>query len=499
MNRSSAWGLSFFVGAAVMILELTASRAVAPILGNSLYTWTAVIGVVLAGLSLGAYLGGRLVDHSPRIELLRNLFYISGGAVCVMMFLTQGMPAVALLPLSIPILATGISTILFFIPAVLLGAIQPMIVKLSTIEVDHLGRTYGTLSALWSLGSIVGVFLSGFYLIPLLGTWKTFLLVAGILFVSGIILSRKRTLSGVAVFVLLTLIWPSPEYQGAHVLFSKDTGYFRALVAQAKIEPFGDTRIFFLDIDTHSILRGTSTAPIYTDMTRLFSGGISTSSSVLLIGGGAYTMPNDLAQTPASVSVYELDPALPPIVEEYFSLNPKIMTTIGDARTLLRRENQTYDIIVGDSFNSYLSVPWHLLTREWNEEVAQHLRANGVYAVNIISTLEGEGSELYLSVDATLRETFPFVEAYAFGDNPEHIQNVFFLASRTSLEPWISLGKSLSILAGHTEKFEDRRVQAPPTPSAILTDDHAPTDTMLLPIAERALPASIRLYYGMTR
>ena len=408
MNRSRAWGLSFFVGMAVMVLELTASRAVAPILGSSLYTWTAVIGVVLAGLSLGAYLGGRLVDKTPKMELLRNTFLVSGGAVCLMMLLSRGMPTLALLPLPIPLLATGISTILFFFPAVLLGAIQPMIVKFSTAEVDHLGRSYGTLSALWSLGSIVGVFLSGFYLIPLLGTWKTFLLVSLVLFWSGIILSRSRFTPTLSSLLVLVVMWTLSVDHGPHVLFSKDTGYFRALVAQAHTEPFGDTRIFFLDIDTHSIFREKKTSPIYTDITRLFSRGISSSSEILVIGGGAYTMPNDLAQTPGSVNVYELDPELPAIVEEYFSIDPKIETQIGDARTLLRCSDKVYDIIIGDSFNSYLSVPWHLLTKQWNDEVATHLQKDGVYAVNIITTIDGEGNDMYQSVDTNIRAKFPF-------------------------------------------------------------------------------------------
>jgi hypothetical protein len=209
-------------------------------------------------------------------------------------------------------------------------------------------------------------------------------------------------------------------------------------------------------------------------------------------------MPNALAQTPGAVDVYELDPDVPPIVEEYFSIDPKIVTHIGDARHLLRKTDETYDIIMGDSFNSYLAVPWHLLTREFNKEVATHLAENGIYAVNIIATIDGEGHDLYESVDATLRATFPFVEVYVFGDDPSQIQNIIFLASQSPLDRWVDFGKKTTVLPGGKETFEPRRIVRHSIAGEMLTDDHAPTDTMLLPVAKRGLPFSIQLYYGMT-
>jgi spermidine synthase len=210
-------------------------------------------------------------------------------------------------------------------------------------------------------------------------------------------------------------------------------------------------------------------------------------------------MPNDLAQnTSASVDVFELDPEVPRIVKDYFSLDPKILTTIGDARHILRASDRSYDVIFGDSFNSYLSVPWHLLTKEFNQEISHHLAKGGIYAVNIIATKTGEGSALYESVDKTLRETFPFVEAYAFGEKVGDVQNIVFLSSQAPLDRWIALGRDTRILSATPEVFEKRRVLTPPEKGMVLTDDHAPTDTMLLPIARRTLPASIQLYYGMT-
>ncbi len=55
----------FVSSGCIMILELVAGRIVAPYVGVSLYTWTGIIGVVLAGISLGNYLGGWLADRRP--------------------------------------------------------------------------------------------------------------------------------------------------------------------------------------------------------------------------------------------------------------------------------------------------------------------------------------------------------------------------------------------------------------------------------------------------
>jgi predicted membrane-bound spermidine synthase len=66
----------FVSSGCIMILELVAGRIVAPYVGVSLYTWTSIIGVVLAGISLGNYLGGRLADRWASLPLLGGIFLL---------------------------------------------------------------------------------------------------------------------------------------------------------------------------------------------------------------------------------------------------------------------------------------------------------------------------------------------------------------------------------------------------------------------------------------
>ena len=55
----------FIASFCTLVIELVAGRIMAPYVGVSLYTWTSIIGVVLAGISVGAYVGGLLADRYP--------------------------------------------------------------------------------------------------------------------------------------------------------------------------------------------------------------------------------------------------------------------------------------------------------------------------------------------------------------------------------------------------------------------------------------------------
>src|SRR4051812_46218392 len=92
-----AWAafLAFAASAATLVLELVAGRMLAPYVGVSLYTWTSIIGVVLAGISLGNFVGGRLADQRASARALATLFLLGGLATALTLVLV-----VALGPLS---------------------------------------------------------------------------------------------------------------------------------------------------------------------------------------------------------------------------------------------------------------------------------------------------------------------------------------------------------------------------------------------------------------
>ena len=167
-----AIGAAVFIAGAVLLgLELAASRVLAPYFGSSLFVWGALIGVVLAGLSLGYWVGGAAADRYPAPRLLLGALvsasllvlaipYIDGWALERVVSWDPG-------PRADPLVAT---ILLFGAPSVILGSVTPIAVRLRARSLERLGRTAGRLFAISTAGRIAGTFATAFWLIPALGT-----------------------------------------------------------------------------------------------------------------------------------------------------------------------------------------------------------------------------------------------------------------------------------------------------------------------------------------
>src|SRR5262245_45718155 len=167
-----AVGIAVFLAVAVLLgVEIAASRVLAPYFGNSLFVWGALIGVVLAGLSTGYFLGGTVADRFPTPRLLLGVLGLSALLVLAIPFVDDWVleqvvewdPGPRLSPLVAAIA-------LFGLPSIVLGSVSPIAVRLSARSLERLGRTAGSLYALSTAGSIAGTFLTAFWLIPELGT-----------------------------------------------------------------------------------------------------------------------------------------------------------------------------------------------------------------------------------------------------------------------------------------------------------------------------------------
>ena len=188
MGTAKASVVVFISSFCALVIELVAGRILAPHVGVSLYTWTSIIGVVLAGISLGAYLGGKIADRYPQLATLGWLLFLSGVcafAISPMIHLVGG--ARFYTPLMIQILI--ITSIVFFLPSCLLGMISPVVVKLALQNLERTGNIVGRIYAFSTLGSILGTFATGFFLISWMGT-------RSVLFATGAILVLCAPLFG---------------------------------------------------------------------------------------------------------------------------------------------------------------------------------------------------------------------------------------------------------------------------------------------------------------
>jgi predicted MFS family arabinose efflux permease len=153
-----------------LVLELVAGRILAPFVGVSIQTWTSVVAVVLAGISLGNYVGGVLADRTRSDRVLGALLVAGGLASLAVLPLTAG--AITLAPRSLPFVARIVllTTLMFFVPCLVLGTIPPVAIKRALTGLERSGKVVGRMYAASTAGSLVGAFLTGFVLIAYFGT-----------------------------------------------------------------------------------------------------------------------------------------------------------------------------------------------------------------------------------------------------------------------------------------------------------------------------------------
>ena len=292
----------FVSSACMMVLELVAGRIVAPYVGVSLYTWTTIIGVILAGMSLGNYVGGRLADRWASHGLLALLFFVAGLtsiAVLLVDNLGVALPDAWPIVLRIVVLVAGI----FFVPAALLGTISPIVTKLALRDLSRTGSTVGRISAAGTVGSIVGTFATGFLLISWFGTHAIVWGVAIILFLMSLafflarIPRRQRVVAGaLALLVLGGATFVATTRGWVRSRCSLETNYFCIKVTEDP-KRGESVRVLVLDRLVHSysdledprrLVYGYEN--VYAEVTRYQSLNHD-KLSALFIGGGGYTFP----------------------------------------------------------------------------------------------------------------------------------------------------------------------------------------------------------------
>ena len=176
----------FTASACTLILEIVAGRILAPVIGVSLYTWTSIIGVVLAGISVGNYLGGLTADRFPARLTLGIILLVSGVLTVIILplisFVGELVGGMPLLPRIVVLTAA-----LFLPVSVILGMVTPIVIKLELRELSRTGDIVGRFYAISTAGSILGVFLTGFVLIQWIGTRPIVLAVAIVLFAMALL------------------------------------------------------------------------------------------------------------------------------------------------------------------------------------------------------------------------------------------------------------------------------------------------------------------------
>jgi len=533
-RRSAAIGVAVFLaGGALLGLEIAASRVLAPYFGNSLYVWGALIGVVLAGLSTGYWVGGAIADRYPTSRLLVAMLASASLLVLAIPFVDEWVlehlvewdPG----PRLNPLLAT---IFLFGVQSVILGTVSPIAVRLKAHSLDELGRTAGRLFAISTAGSIAGTFATAFWLIPELGTDQVLasaavalmLAAAAVALVERLLLAGTvaLALAGASLGAVLSLApeqggtvsasqlrnW-SPVYRqqqdedrsgsledtqaGYKVLHLKDSQYHRIAVVED-----ADSRYLRFDSSFQSgmyIDDPFRTRFDYADYLQLPLAYRPDTKRILYIGLGGGSAPKrtwrDFPAT--SIDIVELDPEVVDVAYAFFEFprDPRLRVEVEDGRRFLAANDGPWDAIVIDAFYSD-SIPFHLATREFLELARSRLAPGGTVSTNIIGAVRGSESRLFRSMLRTYRAVFPTVAIHPVRAEGESdlaaIRNVILVAGEGAApskeflqERWAEQRKQSPGAPDLTAAIQGRvdvAVQTEDVP--VLTDDYAPTDALLL-------------------
>ena len=467
-------------GAVILVVETLSTRLVAPYVGLTLESTTAVIGVALGGIAAGAALGGRLADRGHPRALAAVGLGVGGLGVLAVQPVVRVLGPLAGPGPSSAVLLVACSTL----PAIIaLSTVGPTVTRAVLGGIDSAGRVIGSLSAAGTLGSLAGTFAAGFVLVALLPVSVILYVCAGLCLLLALLLAARRprrtvARAGAAAAVLAGLTVAVPGRCDV------DTTYYCARVETTAAS--STERILVLDDLRHSFVDLADPARLEFAYTRRFADAVDSAFparhplDAVHVGGGGFTMPRWLAATrPGSRStVLELDRGVVDLARRELATGaiPDVTTRVGDARTgLAALTDRSADVVIGDAFGAR-SVPWHLATSKFVGDVARVLRPDGMYVLNVIDQYP---QMLLWSVTATVAAHFPHVAVLV---PPEQLErgrggNVVVVASRKPLD-LDALGSARARGGEPGSVLGPDAVADRTAGHAVLTDDYAPTDQL---------------------
>lgn len=518
--------------AAFMVLELAAARMLAREFGASLYTWTTIIAVVLAGVSLGNAVGGRIADWRATRGVLATPFLLAALATLSAPILAQVAVynlnnVFVLMTLSWPAQILFYTVVAFFLPCLIIGFISPIVVKRAIAGRPNTGRIVGAVYAWGAAGAIAGTFAAGYVLIAWMGALPLILAVALLLALVAAAYMPRHPLTWagavLAVAALLLSLVPYPPAESlargigwrparnAKAIHEEESQYSYIAVLQDPGNP--SARTMLLDRLAHSQINLDDPTDLKYEYEWVYEAVIDKAYPerrpirALVIGGGGYAFPHylEVARPGSAIEVAEIDPAVTEAAYEYFGLprDTGIAIYDMDARNrvadLVRKrmgggETTPFDCIFGDSINDYC-VPYHLTTYEFTQQIAGLLHEDGLYLLNLIDVYD---SGAFLSaVVRTCQSVFPYVYVFNTG-RPARVRDTFVVVS--SRRP-LSM---MDIAARIRERYpyagnllDPRAIDAISERhgNIVLTDDYAPVEVLLKPAVQtrRRDPGEARL------
>ena len=499
MKKNYLYLTVFFTGMTSLAVELSASRLLGNVYGSSNLVWACIIGLILIYLTLGYWLGGKLADKHPEPKVFYRLLMWASLTVGLVPMIARPIlraAANAFDQLQVPMLVGAFITVLalFIVPVTLIGMASPFALKLALHDTENAGKESGRLSAISTLGSFIGTFLPVMVLVPLIGTFRTFLFFGSVLMLVATIgffvyVDFRSWLRQAWMPIVLILLWVfgtrGVDKASENMIFETESAYNYIQVLE-----YGDTRYLRLN-------EGQGFHSVYSE-NELYYGGpwsqvlvapffnasptsLDSVQSMAIVGLAAGTTARQATAVygeDLQIDGFEIDPKIVEVGQEYFGMTePNLNVIVEDGRWGLEYSENTYDVISVDAYRPPY-IPWHMTTLEFFEIVHNHLTDQGVMVINIgRSPLD---RTLVNDLATTIRQIFPTVFTM---DVPNSFNTILFATRQPG--SWDNLWENYANISSAEdvdplllEAMATTLMSAQPEPemTRVYTDDKAPIE-----------------------
>jgi spermidine synthase len=495
----------FASGMCTLAIEMSASRLLGNVFGTSNLVWANIIGLILLYLSAGYMIGGRWADRSPRQTTFFGI--LTWGAFLSALIplvarpvLTAAAHSVVGAQASLAIGSFIAVLVLFSIPVTLLGCVSPFAIRLAVQGINDAGKTSGRIYAISTLGSLLGTFLPVLYTIPELGTFRTFLLFSGVLYLIGFVgLWRQKRSAAlrlvwmpfvIALLSLLVLNGPLRAPVGSARILYEDESAYNYIQVQ---EDSAGNRYLYLN-EGQGIHSQWNPQKIAFQRTWDFfltgpyfnapphSPDKVQSIAIIGLAAGTIARQHIAAYGDIPITGIEIDPDIVTAGERYFDMNkekmPSLTVYAQDGRYMLNDLDQRFSVIGIDAYRPPY-IPAHLTTVEFFQEVRDHLTDDGVVIINVGRT--NTDRRLVDAMTATLLQVYPSVHAM---DVPASFNTILVATVQPTADD--NLTQNLALLPPDTNPILADTVALgvvslvpTHTSDTVFTDDRAPVETLV--------------------
>jgi spermidine synthase len=428
-------------GATALGAEVVWTRLLGMLLLATVYVFSIILAVFLAGLAIGSAAGSALLKKiKPQAALGWCQILLALGMAWTAYAIVNALPY-----WQDDILLTNNPWHMYqldlkrciwaILPATLFwGASFPLACAAVARPGEDPARAAGGVYAANTLGGIVGALLVSLVLIPGIGSQQTEQVLLVVAVLSGLVaivpvMSKSAgSYLAVAACVLVGgfLAWNIDPIPGDLIAYGRRMGINK-----------GDSTILYTKEGRNSsvAISRWNNGTIYVNVnghveatTEIFDMKLQrmvghlpallhpNPRSVLGIGFGAGVSAGTFTRYPGiqKITVCEIEPVIPPASTKYFgdqdyrvALNPKTHIVFDDARHYLLTTTDKFDIIASDPLDVFVKGTAALYSKEYFESVKQHLNPGGYFSLYV---------PLYETDEPTIQsELKTFFEAFPYG------------------------------------------------------------------------------------